>query len=510
MRSPPTRASANAALETPLPAPNNGRVRTYQNLIGGQWSHAASGRTFETRNPADQREVVGLYPASGTPEAVAAIAAARDAFPKWSAQTPVARGRILSKASQVLESRKAELAELLTREEGKTLAEATGEVQRAIDIFRYYGGISYTLGGQTYPHDLPGNLMFTRREPLGVVALVTPWNFPVAIPAWKAAPALLSGNAVVLKPASQAPALALEVARALMDAGLPPGVLNVVVGEGRPFGAEVASNPAVQALSFTGSHAVGTALYQAVAPRRIRCQLEMGSKNPTLVLADADLDLAARLVAIAGFGLTGQACTATSRVIVERPVLAAFTEKLVALAKSWKVGPGLAPGVQMGPAVNAAELQGNLDAIESAKAEGADLLWGGARLAEGDLAHGFFMQPAVLGSVTPSMRIAREEVFGPVVAVIAVDSFDEALSVANGVDQGLSASLVTRDFKKAMHYAERIEAGVVKVNQISTGLALHVPFGGVKQSSTDTFREQGTAALDFYTRSKTVYLDWSA
>lgn len=485
-------------------------MSSYQNYIGGQWSGAASGRTFETRNPADAREIVATYPMSGAPEAAAAVAAAREAFPKWAAQTAVSRGRILSKASQILESRKPELAQLLVREEGKTLTEATGEVQRAVDIFRFYGGISYSSNGQTFPHDLAGNLMFTRREPLGVVALITPWNFPIAIPAWKAAPALLSGNTVVIKPASQAPAMTVEIAKALHDAGLPPGVLNVVVGEGRPFGAEVASNPAVQALSFTGSHAVGTALYQAVAPRRIRCQLEMGSKNPTLVLADADLDLAAKLVAIAGFGLTGQACTATSRVIVERPVLAAFTEKLIALAKSWKVGPGLAAGVQMGPAVNEAELQGNFDAITQAQSEGAELLWGGARLTEGDLAHGWFMQPAVLGSVTPTMRIAREEVFGPVVGILAVDSFDEAIQVANGVEYGLSASLITRDFKKAMLYSERIEAGVVKVNQISTGLALHVPFGGVKQSSTDTFREQGTAALDFYTRSKTIYLDYSA
>jgi aldehyde dehydrogenase (NAD+) len=304
--------------------------------------------------------------------------------------------------------------------------------------------------------------------------------------------------------------MSLELAKALSEAGLPAGVLNVVVGEGRAFGAEVASNPAISALSFTGSHGVGSALYQAVAPRMIRVQLEMGSKNPTIVLADADLDLAARLVAISGFGLTGQACTATSRVIVERSVLAAFTEKLVAVAKAWKVGPGLSAGVQMGPAVNADEFQGNLDAIRLAQSEGAELLWGGGRLAEGDLAHGHFMQPAVLGGVTPSMKVAQEEVFGPVVGILAVDSFDEAIAVANGVKYGLSASLVTRDFKKAMLYAERIECGVVKVNQISTGLALQAPFGGVKDSSTDTFREQGTAALDFYSRSKTVYLDYSA
>jgi acyl-CoA reductase-like NAD-dependent aldehyde dehydrogenase len=485
-------------------------MRTYLNLIGGQWVPARSGRTFTTTNPADTRETVASYALGGAEDAADAFAAAHAALPKWAAQTPVARGRILSKASQLLEARKAELAELLTREEGKTLAEATGEVQRAADIFRFYGGLSYTLGGQTLPHELPGNLLMTRREPLGVVALITPWNFPIAIPVWKAAPALLCGNTVVLKPASQAPAMAVEVAKVLVEAGLPAGVLNIYTGEGRPFGQEVAANPLVQALSFTGSHTVGHALYQAVAPRMIRTQLEMGSKNPTIVLADADLDLAARLTAIAGFGLTGQACTATSRVIVERSVLAAFTEKLVALAKAWKVGPGLAPGVQMGPAVNEAELQGNLDAIARAQAEGAELLWGGARLTDGDLAHGWFMQPAVLGQVRPSMQIAREEVFGPVVAVLAVDSFDEAITVANGVNYGLSASLVTRNYQRALQYADRIEAGVVKVNQISTGLALQAPFGGVKQSSTDTFREQGTAALDFYSRSKTVYLDYSA
>lgn len=485
-------------------------MTSYGLFIHGEFVPAAGGKTFTTQNPADARETVAEYAAGGPADAVAAVAAAREAFPKWAATTPVARGRILSKASQLLESRKAALAELLVREEGKTLAEATGEVQRAVDIFRFLGGTSYTVGGQTLPHDLPQNLLMTRREPLGVVALITPWNFPIAIPAWKMGPALLCGNTVVIKPASPAPSMTLELARALHEAGLPPGVLNVVTGDGRAFGAEVASNPAVQALSFTGSRAVGAQLYQAVAPRMIRCQLEMGSKNPTLVLADADLDLAAKLVAIAGFGLTGQACTATSRVIVERPVLEAFTEKLVSLAKNWKVGPGLSAGVQMGPAVSQSELDGNLSAIAQATSEGAQLVWGGARLTDGDLAHGWFMQPAVLGGVTPTMRVAREEIFGPVVAILAVDSFDEAISVANGVDYGLSASLVTRDYRKAMLYAERIECGVVKVNQISTGLALQAPFGGVKQSSTDSFREQGTAGLDFYSRIKTVYLDYSA
>jgi len=485
-------------------------MHSYSNFIGGEWVGAKSGSTCGTTNPADAREIVAAYPSSDRADAAAAIDAARQAFPAWSAMTSVARGRILSKASQILESRKAELAELLTREEGKTLAESTGEVQRASDIFRFFGGLSYTLGGQTLPHDLPGNLLYTRREPLGVVALITPWNFPIAIPAWKMAPALVAGNAVVIKPASQAPAMTLELARALAEAGLPKGALNVVIGEGRSAGAELASNPAVVALSFTGSYPVGQQIYQQLAPRMARAQMEMGGKNPTIVLADADLDLATRLVAIAGFGLTGQACTATSRVIVEKSVAEAFTQKLIERAKAIVVGNGLEQGVTMGPAVSKQQLAGNLEYIDIALAEGAQLLYGGQRLTDGDYAHGHFMQPTILGNVTPKMRIACEEVFGPVVGIITVENFDEALAVANGVDVGLSASIVTRDLKKAMLYAERIEAGVVKINQISTGLALQAPFGGVKKSSTDSFKEQGASAIEFYSRLKTVYLDYSA
>jgi 2,5-dioxopentanoate dehydrogenase len=485
-------------------------MRNYLNFVGGEWVGAKSGQTFKNLNPADAREFVAEYPLSGKEDAAAAIGAAKAAFPAWAAMTPIARGRILSKASQLFEARKAELAELLTREEGKTLAESTGEVQRAADIFRFFGGLSYTLGGSTIPHDLPGNLLFTRREPLGVVGLITPWNFPVAIPAWKMVPALLCGNAVVIKPASQAPALTLELAKALAEAGLPKGVLNVVIGEGRAVGGELATHRDVAALSFTGSYGVGNQIYQQLAQRMARAQMEMGGKNPTIVLADADLDLAARLVATAGFGLTGQACTATSRVIVDQSVAEAFTAKLVEKAKAVVVGNGLKPGITMGPAVSETQLKGNLDYVQIAQGEGAILHYGGARLADGELANGFFMQPAVLGNVKPASRIACEEVFGPVVGIIPVDNFDEALSVANSVDVGLSASIVTRDLKKAMTYAERIEAGVVKINQISTGLALQAPFGGVKKSSTDSFKEQGPGAIEFYSKLKTVYLDYSA
>ena len=484
-------------------------MRSYQNFIGGDWVPAQSGQTFTNLNPADTREAVAQYPQGGRADALAAIAAAQAAAPGWAAQTSVARGRVLSKASQLIEARKPELAELLTREEGKTLAEATGEVQRTADIFRFFGGLSYVLGGQTIPHDLPSQLLYTRREPLGVVALITPWNFPIAIPAWKMAPALVSGNAVIIKPASQAPAMTCELAKILAEAGLPKGVLNVVTGSGKEVGGELATNSAVVALSFTGSLSVGSQIYQQLAPRMARAQMEMGGKNPTIVLADADLDLAVNLVARAGFGLTGQACTATSRVIVDQSVLAAFTEKLVAKAKAWKVGNGLTAGIDMGPAVSESQLNGNLEWVKTAVKDGAQLLCGGNRITTGDFAHGWFMEPTVIGSVTPSMRIACEEVFGPVVVIIPAGNFDEALRIANGVDVGLSASLVTRDFKNALRYAEKIEAGVVKVNQISTGLALQAPFGGVKQSSTDSFKEQGVEALDFYTRTKTVYLDYS-
>ncbi|MCL4176568.1 MAG: aldehyde dehydrogenase family protein [Verrucomicrobia bacterium] len=484
-------------------------VLTSLNFIDGEWCPAQSGATIQTYNPADTRQLVAVYPLSDAADARTAIAVAVRAFPAWGGITPVARGRILSRTAQILESRKGVLTELLTREEGKTLGESGGEVQRAIDIFRFFGGLSYTVGGQTFPHDLPQNLLYTIRQPLGVVGLITPWNFPIAIPAWKLAPALLAGNAVVLKPATQAPGMSLELARALAEAGLPKGALNVVVGEGRSVGHELATHPDVVALSFTGSHAIGQVIYRQLAPRMARAQMEMGGKNPTIVLADADLELAVNLVIKAGFGLTGQACTATSRVIVEKPVLEPFLERFVARARELKVGNGLSPGVDMGPAVSQAQLEIDLDYIRIAQAEGARLVCGGQRLTAGEFAHGHFLEPTVLRDVTPMMRIAREEVFGPVVAVMGVDDFEAALAVANGVDVGLSASIVTRDLKRAMVYADRIEAGVVKINQISTGLALQAPFGGVKKSSTDSFKEQGAAALDFYTRIKTVYLDYS-
>jgi aldehyde dehydrogenase (NAD+) len=483
-------------------------MTSYKNFIGGEFV-AGSTNEFTNFNPADTREAVASYANAGERDAHLAVTTALAAYPAWAAQTPIARGRVLSKASQLIEAKKAELSKLLTREEGKTLAESTGEVQRAADIFRFFGGLSYTLGGQTIPHDLPGNLLLTRREPLGVVGLITPWNFPIAIPAWKLAPALLCGNTVVLKPSPIAPALSFELAKILTESGLPAGVLNVITGEGAAAGAALAGHPKVVAVSFTGSYAVGSKVYQQIAPRMARAQMEMGGKNPTIVLADADLELAANLIVRAGLGLTGQACTATSRVIVEKAVVAPLLEKLVAKARAFKIGNGLEPGIDMGPIVSKLQLEKVLGHIASAKGEGAKLITGGERLSDGPHAHGHFVQPTVFADVTPTMKIASEEIFGPVLAVLTADNFDHAIAIANGVDVGLSASIVTRDLKKAMVYADKIEAGVVKINQISTGLALQAPFGGVKQSSTDSFKEQGASAVEFYSKIKTVYVDYT-
>ncbi len=485
-------------------------MKEYQNFIGGEWVPAASGERLVNNNPADTREEVASYAMGGRADAEAAIDAAAKAFPGWRATTAPARGKILSAVANIIAGRSGELAELLCREAGKTKVEAGMEVGRTVDIFRFMAGLSYTIGGSVVPHDLPNNMLFTKREPLGVVGLITPWNFPIALPAWKLAPALVSGNTVVLKPASLAPSMTLEIAKAFDEAGLPKGVLNVVAGSGREVGDALATSPSVAAVSFTGSHKVGHGIYQQMAPRMARAQMEMGGKNPTIVLADADLDYAAKLVAMAGYMMTGQVCTATSRAIVDEKVADEFTEKLVAEAQARNVGNGLSEGVNMGPAVCAAELDGNLDYIKVAQDEGAELCWGGERLGEGDLEHGHFMSPAVIANVKNDMRIAQEEVFGPVIGVVKSGSFEEAISLANDIEYGLSASIITRDINKAMRYTDQIEAGVVKINQISTGLALQVPFGGVKNSSTNNFKEQGQSAIDFYTQVKSVYLDYSA
>ncbi|HWQ13234.1 MAG TPA: aldehyde dehydrogenase family protein [Roseiflexaceae bacterium] len=479
----------------------------FRNIIAGQRTRATSGATIEVRNPADTDEVIGLAPASTVEDVRAAIAAAREAQPKWAALTGPERGRVLYRAATLLEGRVDEWAAELTREEGKTRAEARAEVLRAVDIFRYFAGEGWRVGGDVLPADTPHTLLYSIKVPLGVVAIITPWNFPLAIPAWKMAPALVMGNAVVFKPASATPLMGLRLGELLHEAGLPPGVLNVVCGGGGAIGDALVTDERIDGVSFTGSYAVGHALYQKTAARMTRTHLELGGKNPVIVAADADLDKAVGIVVRGGFGLTGQACTATSRVIVEAPAVREFTERLTAAARALTVGPGLAEGVQMGPAVSAAQKRTDLEYVEIARAEGAQVLAGGG-VPEGEaLRRGHFVQPTVLAGVRPEMRVAQEEIFGPVVGVIEAADLEEAFRIANGIEYGLTASIVTNDLRKALRFAERAEAGTLKVNQPTAGLSVQAPFGGFKHSGSGMFREMGKGAVDFYTRIKTVYLD---
>lgn len=477
-------------------------MQTFKNLIGGQWVDSSDGATFLNENPAKQGDIIGAFPSATKADTRAAIDAARAAAPAWANLPPPARGAILDKASRILEARQDELAAILTREEGKTRAEALGEVMRARDIFRFYAGEGWRMGGAVLPSNIGGELLYTRREPLGVVALITPWNFPIAIPAWKMAPALVYGNTVVFKPASLAPHSGLVLVEALVEAGIPAGVVNYITGSGRNVGDELVSSPHVHGVSFTGSYNVGTGIYAKAIKNMTRVQLEMGGKNPIVVLNDADLATAVKLTVTGGFGLTGQACTATSRVIVEEGIADAFAAALAEAARNLVVGDGLEPGTQMGPAVSQDQLQTDLEYVGIGKAEGAKLLAGGDIAKEG----GYYVKPTVFDHVEPQMRIAQEEIFGPVISILRARDFDDALEKANAIGFGLSAGVVTNNLQRAFQFANRIEAGVVKINEPTTGLALQAPFGGFKHSSANTFKEQGQAAIEFYTRTKTVYV----
>jgi aldehyde dehydrogenase (NAD+) len=480
----------------------------YRNYIAGQWVECKTKKAFPNVNPANAEDTLGLFQASGPDDIQEACEAAAKAHAAWAALPAPLRGEFLYKAAEIMESRLQKLSEEMTREEGKTLPEAKGEVKRAINILRYFGGEGPRQFCYQIPSERENVFCYTLRKPLGVVALITPWNFPSAIPAWKTAPALVAGNTVVLKPASLAPLSAYRIVEALHEAGIPAGVLNYVTGSGGSVGSALVEHPTVRAVSFTGSCDVGNALYEKVTKRRLRLQLEMGGKNPTIVLKDADLDYAAAVLANGAFFSTGQKCTACSRAIIEKDIYEALVEKLVAKTKKLKVGNGLEPGIEIGPAVDAMQLETDLKYIEIAKQEGAQLLCGGNRLTGGIYDLGYFVQPTIFAGVSPDMRIAQEEVFGPVLALMVANDFEDALRLANGARFGLSASIVSRDITRVHEFINRIEAGLITVNLPTAGVEYQLPFGGTKESSFG-LREQGPAALDFYTETRTVYLKYT-
>lgn len=477
----------------------------FYNIINGE--KVSGDNWIERRNPANLNEVVSEFPKANRETTRAAIQAAVDAFPVWASTPAPTRGDVLFRAAESFERRVDELAETMTREEGKTLNEARAEILRSRDLLRYFAAEGRRMSGETLPADKKEMMLFTRREPLGVVGIITPWNFPFAIPVWKIAPALIAGCTVVFKPASLVPLCALKLVEILNEAGLPKGALNLVVGSGSEVGNEIVSHLAVKGISFTGSYSVGHGIHQLAAANMTRTQLEMGGKNPLIVLKDAKVDLAVNLASMAGFGLTGQACTATSRVIVQRGVLDEFTDKLAARARAIRVGNGLQGG-EMGPAVDEGQFNTDLEYIEIGKKEGAQLVAGGVR-AESDMP-GYFVAPTIFTDVRPTMRIAQEEIFGPVISILPVDTLDDALAVANNSEFALSAAIVTTNLRSAFYFVEHMDAGVLKINQGTSGLQVQVPFGGFKKSSTNSFREQGKLAIDFYSRTKSVYLDYGA
>ncbi|WP_226023745.1 aldehyde dehydrogenase family protein [Halomicrobium salinisoli] len=479
----------------------------HRNYVNGEWVDSESGDVFEVRNPANADEVVGRFQDSTPADVEAAVDAAVEAQSDWGGLPGPERGRILRRTSAVLEERKEEATETLVREEGKTRSEAAGEVQRAVDIFAYYAQKARDVGGVVKSPSGQNSGLSTRREPLGTVGLITPWNYPIAIPAWKLAPALATGNTAVLKPASAAPTVAEILFECLDEAGLPDGAANMVTGSGSRVGTPLIEHDAIDGVSFTGSTGVGTQVARTAATDLKRVQCEMGGKNPTVVMPSADVDEAVDVVGTGAFGTTGQSCTAASRAIVHEDVYDEFVDAMVEYAESIEVGPGL-EDPDVGPHVSESELESTLEYVDVGQSEGATLETGGAELTEGVYADGYYVEPAVFSDVDPDMRIAQEEIFGPVLSVVRASDFEDALRTANDVEYGLSASIVTQDVTEAEQFLDRIEAGVAKVNEKTTGLELHVPFGGYKDSSTNTYREQGDAGIDFFTATKTVYRNY--
>jgi acyl-CoA reductase-like NAD-dependent aldehyde dehydrogenase len=473
---------------------------TLTSLVAGRRLHGDE--VVADINPAAPDEQVATVSLAGPELAAEAVDAAAAAFARWRDTPPPARGDVLRRAADLVDERADAIGLDLAREEGKTLAEAVGETRRAAAILRYYGGQTFEPDGETYPSHSPLTFLYARREPIGVVAAITPWNFPIAIPAWKIAPAVAFGNTVVWKPAEIVPLTSTHFATALSDAGLPDGVLNLVLGRGSVVGDTLVAHARVDAVTFTGSNPVGRGLQLKATEAGKKVQLELGGKNPAVVLADADLDLAAEQIARGAFLSAGQKCTATSRVIAEQPVVEELGERIAGHARSWPVGDPLDETTKVGPLSSQSQLDTVSGYLDLAEREAARVLAGGGRPS----GRGFFVQPTVLADLPANSRVVREEIFGPVAAILPAGSYEEAVALANDTPFGLTAALFTRDLGKALRFARDIRAGVVKVNQESAGLEFQVPFGGMRGSSSGS-REQGKVARDFFTQWKTVYLD---
>ena len=484
------------------------QARVFKNFIDGEWVDSSTGDTFENRNPADTRDLVGIFQKSNKSDVNAAVDAAKRAFAKWRLVPAPRRAEIVFRAAEILIERKEDYARDMTREMGKVLAETRGDVQEAIDAAYYNAGEGRRLFGPTVPSEMPNKFAMAVRQPVGICGMITPWNFPMAISSWKLLPAVVCGNTCVIKPAQDTPLSTFNLVRALTDAGLPKGVINIVTGFGAEVGTPLAEHPDVRAVSLTGSSAVGKIIGGIAAQSFKHCSLELGGKNPMIVLDDANLDLAIEGALWGAFGTTGQRCTATSRIIVQKGVYREFVDRLVERAKKLKVGNGLDETVQMGPAINQKQLETDLSYVDIGKNEGAKLVFGGNRLDKAEYQYGWFMEPTVFIDVDPKMRIAQEEIFGPVVSVIRCDGMEDAVEIANGIEYGLSSAIYTKDVNKAFCAIRDLYAGITYVNAPTIGAEVHLPFGGTKATGNG-HREGGIGAIEFYTEWKSVYVDYS-
>jgi len=480
----------------------------YLNFIGGKWVKSQSGKTFENRNPADTSDLVGTFQLSSQDDVDAAVTAAQAAYPAWRDTPAPERADYMYRVANKLRERKEELAKLMTREMGKVLAETRGDVQEGIDTADFAAGEGRRMHGQTVPSELRNKAAYVIHRPMGVWGLITPWNFPVAIPTWKTFPAITTGNTIVIKPATYTPACTAKLMEILDEAGIPKGVVNYVTGSGGVVGERLINHPDVKGISFTGSSEVGKRIAEVTGKTLKRCSLELGGKNGQIVMDDANLELALDGALWGAFGTTGQRCTATSRIIVQKGVHDEFLAELVNRAKQIKIGNGLDESVQMGPLVSEAQLKTVESYVQIGIDEGAALVVGGHRLTGGDFDKGFFHEPTIFDQVTPNMRIAQEEIFGPVLSVITVKDLEEAIEVLNGTVYGLSSSIYTQDVNRAMRAIERIETGITYVNGPTIGAECHLPFGGVKETGNG-HREGGWTAYEIFTEMKTVYIDYS-